>query len=66
MCSEADWTTEWPVGGARRLVLREVGSDSQQSGLKDTGEIMQDLVSEGKEIRFYLNVLGSDLSFKQK
>lgn len=53
MCSEADWTRAWPVGGARRLVLREVGSDSQQSGLKDTGEIMQDLVSEGKEIRFY-------------
>ena len=34
VCSEADWTIAWPVGGARRLVLQEVGSDSQAERLE--------------------------------
>lgn len=32
--SEADWTIAWPLGGAWRLVLQEVGSDSQAEWLE--------------------------------
>lgn len=34
VCSEAAWAVVWPVGGARRLVWQEVGSDSQAEWLE--------------------------------
>lgn len=67
MFSEADWTIAQPVGGARRLVLQEVGSDSQSEQLeKRLVRSCRTLWNKVRRSDFILNALGRNQSFKQK